>query len=262
MTLFALFTRLSLWLSSVRGAGGRLALLPLGVAGAARRRAAPGPADRPGHPPRLRHLAGAGARRPGRPGLLRHAEHLRHPDAGGPLAPAAGAGAQPPLPPGGRRRGRHLRAPPGGRRPATVPRRPRCASGIVLLIAPGELVPVDATLLDGAAAALHGLDHGRARRRARWPRAGRCPRAAFNAGRSAVRARRGRHFAGLAAGARCCGSRRRRADGVRAHARFWDRLCRARWVVAVLGRGRAGLAHLVARGAGARRWRWRCRCWW
>lgn len=111
--------------------------------------------------------------------------------------------------------------------------------GDVLLIAPGELVPVDAVLLDAQGSFSTDWVTGESEVRA-MKQDEQVPAGAFNAGRSAVhvRARTSFQDSPLVMLLRQAAPS---ADGVPAHARFWNTVSRA-WVVAVLAVAAAGFA--------------------
>lgn len=111
--------------------------------------------------------------------------------------------------------------------------------GDVLLIAPGELVPVDATLLDARGSFSTDWMTGESDVRG-VAQSEQVPAGAFNAGRAAVhvRARTSFEDSPLVMLLRQSAPS---VDAVPAHARFWNTVSRG-WVVAVLAVAGAGLA--------------------
>lgn len=111
--------------------------------------------------------------------------------------------------------------------------------GDVLLIAPGELVPVDATLLDAQGSFSTDWMTGESDVRG-VAQSEQVPAGAFNAGRAAVhvRARTSFEDSPLVMLLRQAAPS---VDAVPAHARFWNAVSRG-WVVAVLAVAGAGLA--------------------
>lgn len=125
-----------------------------------------------------------------------------------------------------------------GERLTTV-RAAEVAEGDVLVIAPGDLVPVDAVLLDAEARVTTDWITGEPGERAVAQGAA-LPAGAFNAGREAVRVRATQAFTDSPLVALL----RRAPAGTGSaaiHTRFWDRVSR-RWVVTVLGVSGLGLA--------------------
>ncbi|GEL71307.1 heavy metal translocating P-type ATPase [Myxococcus virescens] len=125
-----------------------------------------------------------------------------------------------------------------GARLATV-RAAEVADGDVLVIAPGDLVPVDAVLLDSGARVSTDWITGEPGERA-VGQGGALPAGAFNAGRKAVRVQAKQAFTDSPLVALL----RRAPTGVGGpalHTRFWDRVSR-RWVVTVLFVSALGLA--------------------
>ncbi|WP_164002642.1 heavy metal translocating P-type ATPase [Pyxidicoccus caerfyrddinensis] len=125
-----------------------------------------------------------------------------------------------------------------GERLATV-RAAEVGEGDVLVIAPGDLVPVDAVLLDADARVSTDWITGEPGERA-VARGDSLPAGAFNAGREAVRVRAAQSFTDSPLVALL----RRAPAGTGSaavHTRFWDRVSR-RWVVTVLGVSGLGLA--------------------
>ncbi|WP_141591117.1 heavy metal translocating P-type ATPase [Myxococcus sp. AB056] len=125
-----------------------------------------------------------------------------------------------------------------GARLATV-RAAEVADGDVLVIAPGDLVPVDAVLLDSGARVSTDWITGEPGERA-VGQGGALPAGAFNAGREAVRVQAKQAFTDSPLVALL---RRAPTDAGRPalHTRFWDRVSR-RWVVTVLFVSALGLA--------------------
>ncbi|NOK02876.1 MULTISPECIES: heavy metal translocating P-type ATPase [Myxococcus] len=125
-----------------------------------------------------------------------------------------------------------------GARLATV-RAAEVADGDVLVIAPGDLVPVDAVLLDSGARVSTDWITGEPGERA-VGQGGALPAGAFNAGREAVRVQAKQAFTDspLVALLRRAPTE---AGGPALHTRFWDRVSR-RWVVTVLFVSALGLA--------------------
>ncbi|QDE70452.1 heavy metal translocating P-type ATPase [Myxococcus xanthus] len=125
-----------------------------------------------------------------------------------------------------------------GARLATV-RAAEVADGDVLVIAPGDLVPVDALLLDSGARVSTDWITGEPGERA-VGQGGALPAGAFNAGREAVRVQAKQAFTDspLVALLRRAPTE---AGGPALHTRFWDRVSR-RWVVTVLFVSALGLA--------------------
>ncbi|QDE85117.1 heavy metal translocating P-type ATPase [Myxococcus xanthus] len=125
-----------------------------------------------------------------------------------------------------------------GTRLATV-RAAEVADGDVLVIAPGDLVPVDALLLDSGARVSTDWITGEPGERA-VGQGGALPAGAFNAGREAVRVQAKQAFTDspLVALLRRAPTE---AGGPALHTRFWDRVSR-RWVVTVLFVSALGLA--------------------
>lgn len=125
-----------------------------------------------------------------------------------------------------------------GSRLATV-RAAEVADGDVLVIAPGDLVPVDAVLLDSGARVSTDWITGEPGERA-VGQGGALPAGAFNAGREAVRVQAKQAFTDspLVALLRRAPTE---AGGPALHTRFWDRVSR-RWVVTVLFVSALGLA--------------------
>ncbi|NVJ18818.1 heavy metal translocating P-type ATPase [Myxococcus sp. AM010] len=125
-----------------------------------------------------------------------------------------------------------------GARLATV-RAAEVADGDVLVIAPGDLVPVDAVLLDSGARVSTDWMTGEPGERA-VGQGGALPAGAFNAGREAVRVQAKQAFTDspLVALLRRAPTV---AGGHAVHTRFWDRVSR-RWVVTVLFVSALGLA--------------------
>ncbi|WP_434347964.1 heavy metal translocating P-type ATPase [Myxococcus virescens] len=125
-----------------------------------------------------------------------------------------------------------------GARLATV-RAAEVADGDVLVIAPGDLVPVDAMLLDSGARVSTDWITGEPGERA-VGQGGALPAGAFNAGREAVRVQAKQAFTDspLVALLRRAPTG---AGGPALHTRFWDRVSR-RWVVTVLFVSALGLA--------------------
>ncbi|QQR42844.1 heavy metal translocating P-type ATPase [Myxococcus xanthus] len=125
-----------------------------------------------------------------------------------------------------------------GVRLATV-RAAEVADGDVLVIAPGDLVPVDAVLLDSGARVSTDWITGEPGERA-VGQGGALPAGAFNAGREAVRVQAKQAFTDSPLVALL---RRAPTDvgGPALHTRFWDRVSR-RWVVTVLFVSALGLA--------------------
>jgi Cu2+-exporting ATPase len=125
-----------------------------------------------------------------------------------------------------------------GERLATV-RAAEVREGEVLVIAPGDLVPVDAVLLDADARVSTDWITGEPGERA-VARGGALPAGAFNAGREAVRVRAAQAFTDSPLVALL-----RRAPagtgGAALHTRFWDGVSR-RWVATVLVVSAVGLA--------------------
>ncbi|AKQ64489.1 Type cbb3 cytochrome oxidase biogenesis protein CcoI [Myxococcus hansupus] len=125
-----------------------------------------------------------------------------------------------------------------GARLATV-RAAEVSDGDVLVIAPGDLVPVDAVLLDAGARVSTDWITGEPGERA-VARGEALPAGAFNAGRVAVRLQAKQAFTDSP-----LVSLLRRAPeasgGAALHTRFWDRVSR-RWVVTVLCVSALGLA--------------------
>ncbi|MCY1020977.1 heavy metal translocating P-type ATPase [Pyxidicoccus sp. MSG2] len=125
-----------------------------------------------------------------------------------------------------------------GERLATV-RAAEVGEGDVLVIAPGDLVPVDAVLLEADARVSTDWITGEPGERT-VARGDSLPAGAFNAGREAVRVRAAQAFTDSSLVALL-----RRAPagtgGAAVHTRFWDRVSR-RWVVTVLGVAGLGLA--------------------
>ncbi len=125
-----------------------------------------------------------------------------------------------------------------GDRLATV-RAAQVAEGDVLVIAPGDLVPVDAAVLDTDARVSTDWITGEPGERM-VARGRELPAGAFNAGREAIRVRAKQAFTDSPLVALL----RRAPTPVLAdapHTRFWDRVSR-RWVVAVLAVSALGLA--------------------
>lgn len=125
-----------------------------------------------------------------------------------------------------------------GERLATV-RAAEVAEGDVLVIAPGDLVPVDAVLLDAEARVSTDWITGEPGERG-VARGDALPAGAFNAGREAVRVRASQAFTDSSLVALL----RRAPAGTGSaavHTRFWDRVSR-RWVVTVLAVSALGLA--------------------
>ncbi|WIG98924.1 heavy metal translocating P-type ATPase metal-binding domain-containing protein [Myxococcus sp. SDU36] len=125
-----------------------------------------------------------------------------------------------------------------GARLATV-RAAEVADGDVLVIAPGDLVPVDAVLLDSGARVSTDWMTGEPGERA-VGQGGALPAGAFNAGREAMRVQAKQAFTDspLVALLRRAPTL---AGGHALHTRFWDRVSR-RWVVTVLFVSALGLA--------------------
>ncbi|HEY0706024.1 MAG TPA: heavy metal translocating P-type ATPase metal-binding domain-containing protein [Polyangia bacterium] len=123
---------------------------------------------------------------------------------------------------------------------------PLVKAGDSLLIAPGELVPVDATLVDAAAAISTDWITGEPEPRAVAAEA-LIPAGSFNAGRSAFLAKARSDFSAspLVALLRQ-GTPSANPGG---HTRFWDRLAR-RWVLQVLTVSALGLLIWLPSGAG------------
>jgi Cu2+-exporting ATPase len=125
-----------------------------------------------------------------------------------------------------------------GERLATV-RAAEVGEGDVLVIAPGDLVPVDAVLLEADARVSTDWITGEPGERA-VARGDSLPAGAFNVGREAVRVRAAQAFTDSPLVALL-----RRAPagtgGAAVHTRFWDRVSR-RWVVTVLLVSGLGLA--------------------
>jgi P-type Cu2+ transporter len=123
---------------------------------------------------------------------------------------------------------------------------PAVRAGDRLLVAPGELVPVDAALVDGAAAISTDWITGEPAPRAIAP-GELAPAGSFNAGRSSfvVEARTDFAASPLVALLRQVAP----PPSSAAHLRFWDRLAR-RWVVQVMAVAGAGLAIWLPRDAG------------
>ncbi|WP_164021334.1 heavy metal translocating P-type ATPase [Pyxidicoccus trucidator] len=125
-----------------------------------------------------------------------------------------------------------------GARLATV-RASEVREGEVLVIAPGDLVPVDAVLLDSDARVSTDWITGEPGERS-VAVGGELPAGAFNAGREAVRVRAAQAFTDSPLVALL-----RRAPpgagGAAVHTRFWEKVSR-RWVVTVLGVSALGLA--------------------
>ncbi|QSQ24117.1 heavy metal translocating P-type ATPase [Pyxidicoccus parkwayensis] len=125
-----------------------------------------------------------------------------------------------------------------GERLSTV-RAAEVGEGDVLVIAPGDLVPVDAVLLDADASVSTDWITGEPGERA-VTRGDALPAGAFNAGREAVRVRASQAFTDSPLVALL----RRAPAGTGSaavHTRFWDRVSR-RWVVTVLLVSGLGLA--------------------
>jgi Cu2+-exporting ATPase len=131
---------------------------------------------------------------------------------------------------------------------------PRLRRGDRLLIAPGELVPIDATVIDGAAAISADWITGEAAPRA-VAAGDTAPAGSFNAGHRAFAAVAETDFADspLSTLLRQTETHARAGDGADApvHLRFWDRLAR-RWVAGVLVAAAAGLALWLPRGGTTR----------
>ncbi|MBF5045690.1 heavy metal translocating P-type ATPase [Aggregicoccus sp. 17bor-14] len=121
---------------------------------------------------------------------------------------------------------------------ATV-RAPQVREGDVMVVAPGDLVPVDAELLEEAARFSTDWITGESAAR-QLSQGERVPAGAFNGSGSAVRVRALSDFADspLVALLRQAPEG---SGGVPLHARFWNALSRG-WAVAVLGIAAAGLA--------------------
>ncbi|HEX2659421.1 MAG TPA: HAD family hydrolase, partial [Polyangia bacterium] len=121
---------------------------------------------------------------------------------------------------------------------------PRVAAGDRLLIAPGELVPVDAVLQDAAAPVSTDWINGEATPRA-CAAGATVPAGSFNAGRSAFTAIAQTSFAESPLGPLLRQPSARRQPGARG-ADTWDRIAR-RWVVGVLTMAALGLAWWLPR---------------
>jgi len=118
-----------------------------------------------------------------------------------------------------------------GDRLETVPA-PKVEKGDHLVVAPGDLVPVDAQLLDEAAAFSTDWITGEPEVR-EVARGGTVPAGAFNAGRTAVALLAGTDFADSPLPSLLRTTVPDEEGKVWAHARFWDRLARV-YVLAVL----------------------------
>ena len=114
---------------------------------------------------------------------------------------------------------------------------PRVRTGDELLVAPGELVPVDGALLDDAARVSTEWITGEADRRD-ITRDAQVPAGAFNAGASAFRVRAATDFADSPLGSLLRQTAPESAGP--AASRFWDRLAR-NWVIGVLTVSALGL---------------------
>ncbi|WP_224242794.1 heavy metal translocating P-type ATPase [Hyalangium gracile] len=125
-----------------------------------------------------------------------------------------------------------------GERLDTV-RAPELRAGDVLVIAPGDLVPVDAVLLDAQASFSTDWITGEAEQRS-LRQGGEVPAGAFNASRTAahVRARTDFQDSPLVSLLRQAPATQERLP---THARFWSRVSR-RWVLSVLVVSAVGLA--------------------
>ena len=117
---------------------------------------------------------------------------------------------------------------------------PRVRKGDHLVIAPGDLVPVDAQLLDAAAAFSTDWITGEAEVR-EMARGGTVPAGAFLAGRNAVAVLAATDFADSPLPALLRSTVPETEGKQWAHARFWDRLARI-YVLAVLGLAALGCA--------------------
>jgi Cu2+-exporting ATPase len=140
---------------------------------------------------------------------------------------------------------RIARAGDGGAERVDVIPAPAVEAGERLLVAPGELVPVDAELVDAPAAISADWITGEAAPRAVAPGAV-IPAGSFNAGRTALTAVARTAFAESPLGPLLRQAPARAGSG---DLQFWDSLAR-RWVVGVLIASAAGLVLWLPRGLG------------